>query len=205
MIGYKVAVSFDNDEFLTPFLTIVTLETLEDSTIIIPNNKTRICTEVPLIGCACEIAHHMSESITSITDKIKGWGELVKYRTDKAIVKNVVPLDPSGHKINNWNRTAYSLYKIRNMLVHSNTITPVYYKKRKQVLSKLDYDKDIFCGRGIHFFESFEDAILYTLYDESDFVSSSFRLICNRLKIDTFYQIIIRKLIKRYRVTDKED
>lgn len=192
MIGYKVAVSFDNDEFLTPFLTIVTLETLEDSTIIIPNDKVRICTELPLIDF--DIVYHMPESIA---DKIKVWPELTKYRTNKAIIKNVIPLDRDEHKINKWNGTAYSLYQITSILVYRNMSTPVYYKEGKQVLSKLDYAKDISCGCGIHFFESFENAVLYTLYDELKYVNKTFRFICDSLEVDTLYQSIIRKFIKR--------
>lgn len=197
MIGYKVAVSFDNDEFLTPFLAMVTLETLEDSTIIIPNSKSRICTGVPLIGCANDIAHNIPEDIKH---KIKGCGELTKYRTDKVIIKNVVSLDPSGHKINNWNSTAYSLYQIAHMLEgydYHNVTNSVYYKEREQVLSELNHDKDESCGRGIHFFESFEDTILYTLYDVGDYVCFTFRGICNTLRNNKVNQTIIKELIKR--------
>lgn len=168
MIGYKVAVGIDSVD--GPFLVVVELETLPESTIITPNNKIRLLTESPIVAYAEDILKY---NFPSMLDK----KEIQQYRTNAAIVTGIVSAK-LDYEPNHWNNKAYSVHDISNRLelpaAYSDSSAFTYMNCNK-VYSNLDLRPENTCGYGIHFFESFEDAIYYFVYDYGAYVVNTFR------------------------------
>jgi hypothetical protein len=171
MVGYKIAVGIDSVD--GPFLVVVKLETLPESTIVTPNNKIQLAAE-------CSILYYVEEILNVcnfyyIPDK----KEIQQYRTDAAIVTGIAPIK-LDYKPNNWNNKAYSIHDISNRLelpaAYSDSSAFTYMNCNK-VYSNLDLRPENTCGYGIHFFESLEDAIYYFAYDYESYIVNNFRQI----------------------------
>lgn len=171
MIGYKIAIGIDQVD--GPFLVVVKLETLSESTIITPNNKIQLVTECPIISYI--------EDILDVYDFpfVPNKKEIQQYRTDMAIVRGIAPIK-LDYKPDHWNNRAYSVHDISNRLdlpIAYLDSTAFTYINGKRVCSDLDIKPEHTCGYGIHFFESLEDAIYYFAYDFGAYLENNFRVI----------------------------
>lgn len=168
MKGYKIAIGVDT--VTGPFLCIVELETLEESTIIEPTKKVSV---------------HSGTEYVILNEKegiyyVSGPLELTKYRTDMAKVVSVKPLEDMPEEC--WNKIAYSVWDIYNMLDMYNMFDgwgylakdehPLLYKAGQMISANLNMDKEEPCGAGIHFFASEENAKRWAEFDPANFVIS---------------------------------
>lgn len=161
MTGYKIAISIDRER--GPFISMVELETLEDSIIITPNDK------IPVyINLAEQLV--ITPLYGSDVDKERG---IRKYRTDRAVVRDINPVYPS--KSRDWNLKAYSIYQLAEVMEFIRSFGagkpsenyPFVYAKDKIISSVLDVNVSEPCGMGIHFFETMADAISYLNFDRA--------------------------------------
>lgn len=179
MIGYKVAIGIDQVD--GPFLVVVKLETLSESTIITPANKIQLVTGCPILYYVGDILNEYN--FPSVPDK----EEIQQYRTDAAFIKEIIPID-RNYKPNNWNGLAYSIYDVSERLTQNQAYLDIpyfVYIKDKTVFSNLSIRIEDTCGKGIHFFETIEDAIYYFAYDIGSFIINEFRGIRNAWRMES--------------------
>lgn len=145
MIGYKVAVGVIEDRFIP---VMVTLEIPNYSTVVEPEEPGVVVIDYK--SCDCK--------------------NYPKYRTDKCIVTDVLPIcntdDSNSVNTDDWNKTGYSMFDILNyersfQITHRFCGMPTKYYRGAVVTSELDTDKLEPCGSGIHFFASYDVAMSF--------------------------------------------
>lgn len=185
MVGYKVAIGLD--KIKGPFLALVELETYDDSTVVSPIRNIIITFDG---HSRSDVALRVLGSLPPEKKLDGNRMEIKKYRTNRAIVKSVMPFDKSD--VRDWNGKAYSIFDLSRwihgecaMSLDAMPCFPLSYIDEKCIVSALDRKRVNPCGEGIHFFMEKEDAILYTVFDVEEYVLNVFRrilagwLVCN--------------------------